>query len=71
MGRKEQPAAGAPLERGKIAEVANGGYRVSNLDRPGLTSRVITGIDDTEYTTGDLVYFYLFRDGSGKILCKA
>lgn len=71
MGKQECPAAGTLIERGKIAEVANGGYRVANLDRPGLTSRVITGIDNTTYTANDIVYFFMFRDGTGKIICKA
>ena len=70
MGKQETPATGAAIERGQIAEVTAGGYRVKNLDRPGLTSREITGIDDTVYNAEDLVYFFLFRDGSGKILCK-
>lgn len=63
--------AGALIERGIIAETAAEGYRVQNLDRPGLTSRIITGTDDTEYAAGDMVYFFLYHDGTGKILCKA
>lgn len=70
MGKQEYSTAGASIERGKIAEVTTGGYRVSNLDRPGLTSRVITGCDGTVYAAGDLVLFVMFRDGTGKILCK-
>ena len=71
MGKQECPVTGTTVERGKITEVANGGYRVENLDRPGLTSRVITGIDNTTYTANDIVYFFLFKDGMGKIICKA
>ena len=41
---------GATIERGKIAEVVTGGYRVRNLDRPELISRAITGIDNTAIT---------------------
>ena len=71
MGKQESPMTGAPIERGKIAEVVTGGYRVRNLDRPELISRVITGIDNTAYAANDLVLFVMFRDGTGKILCKA
>ena len=70
MGKPEC-GTGAPIERGKIAEVLTGGYKVDNLDRTGLTSREITGIDNTAYTVGDIVYFFMFRDGTGKIICKA
>ena len=65
------PVTGTTVERGKIAEVANGGYRVENLDRPGLVSGVISGAAGAEYTTGDYVLFVMFRDGTGKILCMA
>ena len=71
MGKQDCPAAGTLIERGRIAEAVAGGYRVENLDRPGLTSRVITGIDNTAYAVGNTVYFFLFRDGPGKIICKA
>lgn len=71
MGKQERPTTGAQIERGRIAEIATGGYRVTNLDRPGLTSRVITGTDNTAYAVDDLVLFILFRDGTGKIICKA
>lgn len=71
MGKEQCCITGTTVERGKIAEAVSGGYRVSDLDRPGLTSGVITGIDNTAYTVGDTVYFFLFRDGTGKIICKA
>lgn len=71
MGKQETPASGAMVERGKIAEVGAEGCKVKNLDRPGLTSKALTGIDDTEYAVGDMVLFVMFRDGTGKIFCKA
>ena len=70
MEKQKNTAAGATIERGRIAEVVDGGYRVKNLDRPGLISRVITGMDDTEYKAEERVYFFMFNDGNGKILCK-
>ncbi len=71
MDKRECATAGAMIERGTVAEVTAGGCRVRSLDRPGLVSCVITGTDNTAYTTGETVYFFLFRDGTGKILCKA
>lgn len=62
---------GASIERGRITAIAEGGYTVASLDRYGIESDVIKGFDDTKYTVGDMVYFFLFRDGTGKILCKA
>ena len=71
MGGKESRITGATVERGRIAEVTNEGYRVANLDRVGLVSCVITGTDSTQYTVGDIVYFFVFRDGTGKIICRS
>lgn len=70
MGKQEKEISGATVERGRIAESTGGGYRVENLDRRGLISCVIGGIDDTAYSVGDTVYFFMFRDGTGKIVCK-
>jgi len=70
MGEQKSQITGATLERGQIAEVTANGYRVANLDRNGLKSREITGIDDTEYAVNDLVLFCMFTDGGGKIFCK-
>lgn len=72
MDGKKCNATGTTVERGRIAEIANGGgYRVENLDRPGLVSRVITGTGGVEYNVDDCVLFVMFKDGTGKILCKA
>ena len=72
MGEKcHTPASGASVERGKIAEIAAEGYRVENLDRRGIVTCVISCVDNSLYNVGDMVYFFMFRDGTGKILCRA
>ena len=72
MEKKPCGATGATIERGKIKEATDNGFRVENIDeRRGLITREITGIDDTEYAAGDIVYYFAFKDGTGKILCKA
>lgn len=71
MGKQECPPAGALVERGRIAQIANDGYRVENLDRRGLTSRAVEAMDNTEYAVDDIVLFVMYRDGTGKILCRA
>ena len=61
---------GAIIERGRILTAASDGYTVASLDRDGIESPKIKGIDNTAYTVGDTVYFFLFRDGTGRIICK-
>jgi hypothetical protein len=59
---------GAIIERGKIAAAGDDGYTVVSLDREGIVSPPIKAIGDTEYEPGDIVYFFLFADGTGAIL---
>ena len=60
---------GAVIERGIIADVTEDGYLVASFDRDGIISPPIKSIGGTEYEKADLFYFFLFRDGTGKILC--
>ena len=60
----------ASIERGKVLTATADGYTVASLDREGLESPPIVPIDNTSYTVGDTVCFFMFRDGTGKILCK-
>ena len=62
---------GAMIERGFIASVETDGYCVASWDRAGIQTPPIQPINSNTYTTGDLVYFFLFPDGTGKILCGA
>ena len=61
---------GAIIERGKILTATVEGYTVASLDREGIESLPISAIQEDNYTVGDTVYFFLFRDGTGKILCR-
>ncbi len=67
---------GANIERGRITAKEGEGYKVASLDRDGIESPALpimpvpTGIEAPEYTVGDTVYFFLFRDGTGRIICK-
>lgn len=60
---------GATLERGVIAEVTEAGYAVASLDRSGIISPPIKARDNADYAVGDRVYFFLYPDGTGIILC--
>lgn len=58
------------IERGYILDAAaDGGYCVASYDREGIETPPIKPINDNTYTEGDLVYFFLFPDGTGKIIC--
>lgn len=56
------------IERGRIETADNGLYTVASLDRDGIVSLPISPADDAVYQVGDLVYFVIFKDGTGKIL---
>ncbi len=62
---------GAAIERGRIESAADAIYTVSSYDREGITTPPIRSIDGHLFTVGDTVYFFLFPDGTGKILCGA
>lgn len=59
----------AAIERGKVLAVTEAGYTVASFDREGIQSPPIQAIDETVYSVGSRVYFFLFPDGTGKILC--
>ena len=59
---------GVSIERGYILDVAaDGAYTVASYDRYGVT--LDNGATNWTYAKGDMVYFFLFPDGTGKILC--
>jgi hypothetical protein len=59
----------AVIERGSVLAVSAAGYTVASFDREGIQSPPIQAIDESVYTVGSRVYFFLFPDGTGKILC--
>ena len=61
---------GAMIERGIVADVTEDGYTVASFDRDGLVTPPIAATDGTVYAQADLVYFCLFPDGTGRILCR-
>ena len=60
---------GAFIERGEVLTASGGQYTVKSLDRDGIETPPIGATDARTYSTGDRVYFFLFQDGTGKILC--
>lgn len=61
---------GAMIERGRVIEKNGTDYKVLSLTRDGITSPPIPAIGTAGYATGDLVYFFLFEDGSGAIIAS-
>ena len=69
MKNEQNARFGAEIERGIITEADDGKYTVSSYDRPGVTAWEMEPIGEETYQTGDGVYFFLFPDGKGRILC--
>lgn len=63
---------GAVIERGSIKEPKDDGYIVKSLDRDGIETTALKAFPagEAEYSAGDMVYFFVFPDGTGMILCK-
>lgn len=65
---------GALIERGKIKAMdSNGAYTVESIDRPNVTTPALAylfGTSGTIPAIGDRVYFFMFADGSGRVICK-
>lgn len=60
----------AGIERGTVTKALEKRYQVASMDRPGIVTPPILAIGRESYSAGDSVYFFLFPDGSGKILSK-
>ena len=58
------------IERGKIQTAANGEYTIASLDRDGIITPPMRAIDNNTYSVGDEVYYFYFKDGTGRIICS-
>ena len=70
MKNEYNPQYGATIERGRIISAQAGKYTVESYDRDGVTTPPITTTDDNSYNTGDRVFFFMFNDGTGRIIGK-
>ena len=64
------------VERGKVLTVATAGYTIASLDRDGIETPPIktiqhgqAGVTPPVYAVGDIVYYFIFKDGTGRIIC--
>ena len=58
------------IERGEIKEAVQGGYIIASIDRNGIVTPPIKALEEGQsYSVGDKVYYFIFKDGTGRILC--
>lgn len=62
---------GAVIEQGRVIAPEGGGYRVESLSRPGIRTLPLQAAHGEVFSPGDLVYFFMFRDGRGMIISPA
>ena len=67
---KKEICGTASIERGTVIGVSGDEYVVESLDRDGIVAPAVNAIDETVYAVSDVVCFFLFHDGTGKIICK-
>jgi len=67
--KNEACYSGAFVERGIVTAVEDDGYVIASYDRKGITLPPIKGFDNATYEVGDKVYYFVFNDGTGKIIC--
>ena len=69
MDEKNLPRFGATMERGVLLAETADGWTVESRDRPGLISPpLLPLLTNGTYGAGDRVFFFLFEDGTGRIL---
>lgn len=64
------------IERGRITGISDQGYTVASLDRDGIVTTPIRpqeygkpNVNVPAYAVGDKVYYFIFSDGTGRIIC--
>ena len=58
---------GVPVERGSVVSEIEGCYTVASLDRDGIVTPPLPVLGNIFFQPGQIVYFALFRDGTGLI----
>ena len=68
---ESNPLYGAVIERGRIKASEENGYRVMSYGRHGFLTPPLKAMDEgLLLEVGDMVYFFLFDDGTGLILAR-
>ena len=59
------------IERGEVIEVKTGGYVIASADRDGIITPPLGPLESGHsYSVNDKVYYFIFKDGTGRIICK-
>ena len=60
----------AIVERGVITEKTEDGYKILSLDRDGLDVPPLAPVTTGDvFAVGQKVYYFVFNDGTGRIIC--
>lgn len=57
------------IERGIITAAADGRYTVASYDRGGITTPPLAALGGEGYSAGDKVIYFIFPDGTGRVIC--
>ena len=58
------------IERGQVAGAETDGYVIQSLDRDGIKTPPLKALEEGQsYSVGDKVYYFIFKDGTGRIIC--
>ena len=70
MNNEHNPLYGAVIERGVVVSVSDDDYThiIKSFDRDGVITPPMKSIDGTIYDADDRVFFFMFNDGSGRII---
>lgn len=57
------------IERGQVVETGANGYAIQSLDRDGIKTPPLKALEEGQsYSVGDKVYYFIFKDGTGRII---
>ena len=68
MKNEDNARYGAFIERGEVLNAEDGKYTVKSFDRDGIITPPIPAINNVLPDVGNRVFFFLFNDGSGRII---
>lgn len=59
------------IERGEILTVEQSGYTIASYSRDGITTPPLKALmDGKTYSVGDKVSYFIFSDGTGRVIDK-
>lgn len=70
MKYENAPLFGALIERGEVLTAEDAAYTVKSYDRDGVVTPPIPAIDNVNPDVGNRVFFFMFNDGSGRIIAR-